>query len=90
METAFLMHEIANRSDPYLSNYNIVSRVLGRQNLAEITVDHNRGLREALQLANECKVHDCIALPALAHTAAFSSSFHLPVALVAGFALFQA
>lgn len=59
MDAAILMNELASRSDPYLSNYSIVSRVLNRQSITEIPVDHNRGLREALQLANECKVNDC-------------------------------
>ena len=49
-----LFNEFVNHSDPY-SSTGILSQLLGRQSLAEI--DHNRGLKAALQLAKECKVH---------------------------------
>lgn len=46
-------NEIVN--DQCSSANTILSHLLGRQSLTE--VDHNRGLKDALQLAKECKVH---------------------------------
>ena len=56
IETAFY-DEFITRNYPYQSAFSIVSQVLGRQSLTEISVDYNRGLKNALQLATECKVH---------------------------------
>lgn len=34
----------------------VIAKVLDRQSLTEIPVDHSRGLKHALKLAKECKV----------------------------------
>lgn len=66
LEAAFLMNDLAIRSESYHSAHSVLSRVLDRQSLAEIAIDHNRGLREALKLARECKAIPCSALLASA------------------------
>lgn len=40
---------------PYQDSTSMLIKLLDRQSLTE--VDHNRGLKQALQLAQECKVH---------------------------------
>ena len=35
----------------------VITKVLDRQSLTEIPVDYSRGLKDALKLAKDCKVH---------------------------------
>ena len=54
LDAAFLVKQLAGQREPFHAS--LVSQILGRQSLAEIPVDHSRGLRDALEHAKDCKV----------------------------------
>lgn len=48
--------ELAIR-DAHIDARTLITKVLNRQSLTEIPVDYNRGLKDALKYAKDCKVH---------------------------------